>query len=101
VESEPAIEGAIIVLPAVQGDVARNPPGPRVAHGGDAARFPELLRPERSGQHAHDHPGPVHAFERSGGNALNRYAIVSSDHMGTPTASRAVVLEWLSTVFPR
>jgi hypothetical protein len=45
--------------------------------------------------------GPGHTFERSGDNALNRYAIVSSDHMGTPTASRAVVLEWLSTVFPR
>lgn len=44
--------------------------------------------------------GPGYAFQRSGGNPLNRYAIVQSDHMGTPTASNLVVLEWLSTVFP-
>lgn len=44
--------------------------------------------------------GPSYAFDRAKLNRLNRYAVVHADHMGTPDASREVVLGWLDAVFP-
>lgn len=43
--------------------------------------------------------GQAYAFDRAIKNPLNRYAVVNSDHMGTPSASIEVVIEWLSRVF--
>lgn len=44
--------------------------------------------------------GPAYAFDRAKPSPLNRYAVVHADHMGTPDASRDVVLGWLDAVFP-
>ncbi|HYH21001.1 MAG TPA: alpha/beta fold hydrolase [Azospirillum sp.] len=43
--------------------------------------------------------GRAYAFDRLPANRHNTYAEVASDHMGTPDASRAVVLAWLRQVF--
>ena len=40
-------------------------------------------------------PGPGYAFTRAPTNPLNRYVMVSADHLGTPTAAREAVLAWL------
>jgi len=43
--------------------------------------------------------GPAYAFDLAQPNRLSRYQVVDADHMGTPEASRGVVLQWLSGVF--
>jgi hypothetical protein len=40
-------------------------------------------------------PGPGDALSRAPANPLNRYVTVSADHLGTPTAAREAVLDWL------
>jgi pimeloyl-ACP methyl ester carboxylesterase len=45
--------------------------------------------------------GQAYAFDLAQPNALSRYEVVHADHMGTPEASRDVVLRWLSAVFPK
>lgn len=44
--------------------------------------------------------GPSYAFEAAKADHRNRYAVVGADHMGTPEASRSVVLQWLGAVLP-
>lgn len=44
--------------------------------------------------------GAGYAFVKAAAHPRNRYAVVEADHMGTPTASVAVVLRWLASVFP-
>ena len=44
--------------------------------------------------------GSSYAFDLAQPNSLNRYQVVHADHMGTPDASRDVVLRWLDVVFP-
>lgn len=39
--------------------------------------------------------GPSYIFDKAPPNPLNRYVTVNSDHLGTPTAAREVVLNWL------
>ncbi|WP_454651099.1 alpha/beta hydrolase [Bradyrhizobium liaoningense] len=43
--------------------------------------------------------GQAYAFDRAVQNPLSRYAVVNADHMGTPSASIEVAIEWLSQVF--
>lgn len=42
--------------------------------------------------------GPGYVFEQAPAHPLSRYAVVDADHLGTPTAATAVVLEWLKTL---
>jgi pimeloyl-ACP methyl ester carboxylesterase len=44
--------------------------------------------------------GPDYAFALAQQTPFNEYDIVDADHMGTPEASRGVVLQWLGKVFP-
>ncbi|MGE5548831.1 MAG: alpha/beta hydrolase [Solirubrobacterales bacterium] len=43
--------------------------------------------------------GSAYAFDRAQPNPSSRYVEVDADHMGTPDASRTVVLDWLGAVF--
>jgi len=40
-------------------------------------------------------PGPGYAFERAPAHPLSRYVVVDADHLDTPEAAKALVLDWL------